>query len=118
MTEARVSALLARMSVEEKVGQTIQADINSIMPDDLRHYPLGALLAGGNSGPHGDNRAPASDWLALIRAFRAVAAEPRTGHTPVPPLFGIDAVHGHNKIKGATLFPHNIGAGGDARIPT
>ena len=115
-TEARITALMARMSLEEKVGQTIQADINSIMPDDLRHYPLGALLAGGDSAPHGDNRAPAGDWLALIRAFRAAAAEPRPGHVPIPLLFGIDAVHGHNKIKGATLFPHNVGLGA-ARDP-
>ena len=115
-TEARITALMARMSLEEKVGQTIQADINSIMPDDLRHYPLGALLAGGDSAPHGDNRAPAGDWLALIRAFRAAAAEPRPGHVPIPLLFGIDAVHGHNKVRGATLFPHNVGLGA-ARDP-
>jgi len=115
-TEAKITALMARMSLEEKVGQTIQADINSIDPDDLRRYPLGALLAGGNSSPHGDNRAPASDWLELIRAFRAAAAEPRPGHVPIPLLFGIDAVHGHNKIKGATLFPHNVGLGA-ARDP-
>jgi len=115
-TEARITALMARMSVEEKVGQTIQADINSITPDDLRHYPLGALLAGGNSAPHDDNRAPADDWLKLIRAFRAAAMEPRPGHIPIPILFGIDAVHGHNKIKGATLFPHNVGLGA-ARDP-
>ena len=115
-TEARISALIAGMSVEEKVGQTIQADIASITPDDLRRYPLGSLLAGGNSAPHANNRAPAADWLALIRAFRAVAAEPRPGRTPIPLLFGIDAVHGHNKILGATLFPHNIGLGA-ARDP-
>ena len=115
-TEARITALMAQMSLEEKVGQTIQADINSITPDDLRHYPLGALLAGGNSAPHGDNRAPADDWLTLIRTFRAAAMEPRPGHTPIPILFGIDAVHGHNKIKGATLFPHNVGLGA-ARDP-
>ncbi|MDR3506935.1 MAG: 1,4-beta-D-glucan glucohydrolase, partial [Caulobacteraceae bacterium] len=93
-TEARMDALIARMSVEEKVGQTIQADIASITPEDLRRYPLGALLAGGNSAPHADNRAPPADWLALIRAFRAVAAEARPGHTSIPLLFGIDAVHG------------------------
>ena len=115
-TEARITALMARMSLEEKVGQTIQADINSITPDDLRHYPLGALLAGGNSAPHGDNRAPPGDWLELIRAFRTAAMDPRPGHTSIPILFGIDAVHGHNKIRGATLFPHNVGLGA-ARDP-
>jgi beta-glucosidase len=115
-TEAKITALLSRMSLKEKVGQTIQADIASITPEDLRRYPLGALLAGGSSAPHGDNRAPATDWLALIGAFRAVAAEHRPGHEPIPLIFGIDAVHGHNKIKGATLFPHNVGLGA-ARDP-
>ena len=110
-TEATIGKLMAGMSMEEKVGQTIQADINSITPDDLRRYPLGSLLAGGNSGPGGNDRAGADKWVALARAFRAVAAEPRPGHTPIPLLFGIDAVHGHNKIIGATLFPHNIGLG-------
>ena len=115
-TEARITALLASMSLEEKVGQTIQADIASITPEDLRRYPLGSLLAGGNSAPHADNRAPAADWVALIESYRKVAAEPRPGHTPIPLIFGIDAVHGHNKIKGATVFPHNVGLGA-ARDP-
>ena len=115
-TEARIAALIARMSLEERVGQVIQADIDSITPEDLRRYPLGSLLAGGSAGPNHDNRAPAADWVALITRFRAVAAEPRPGHTPIPLIFGIDAVHGHNKIVGATLFPHNIGLGA-ARDP-
>ena len=115
-TEAYITALMARMSLEEKVGQTIQGDIGSITPDDLRRYPLGSILAGGNSGPYGDDRAPAEIWVELTRAFRAVAAEPRAGHTPIPILFGIDAVHGHNNIIGATLYPHNIGLGA-ARDP-
>jgi beta-glucosidase len=115
-TEAKITALMARMTLEQKVGQTIQADVNSITPDDLRHYPLGALLAGGNSAPHGDNRAAASDWLAMIRAYRAAAAEPQGDRPAIPLLFGIDAVHGHNKVRGATLFPHNVGLGA-ARDP-
>lgn len=114
--EARVSALLARLSVEEKVGQLIQGDISTIKPEDLRRYPLGSILAGGNSGPDGDDRAPARAWLALADAFHAVAMEPRPGHTPIPLLFGVDAVHGHNNIVGATIFPHNIGLGA-ARDP-
>ena len=115
-TEARISAIMARMSLEEEVGQTIQADIGSISLDDLRRYPLGALLAGGSSAPRGDNRAAPAEWVALIGAFRAVAAEHRPGHEPIPLLFGIDAVHGHGKIRGATVFPHNIGLGA-ARDP-
>ena len=110
-TEARISELLAAMSVAEKVGQVIQTDIGAIEPDDLRRYPLGAVLAGGDSGVRGDDRAPPAEWLKLAQAFRAVSTESRAGHVPIPVLFGIDAVHGHNKIVGAVLFPHNIGLG-------
>ena len=110
-TEAKIDALLAQLSLEEKVGQVLQADIGSIKPDDLRQYPLGSILAGGNSGPHGDDRAPAADWLALTRAFHAVAMEERPGHVRIPLLFGIDAIHGHSNIPGVALYPHNIGLG-------
>ncbi|MGA2952685.1 MAG: exo 1,3/1,4-beta-D-glucan glucohydrolase [Caulobacteraceae bacterium] len=115
-TEARITRLMARMSLAEKVGQTIQGDISSVTPDDLRRYPLGAILAGGSSAPRGDNRAPPSAWLELIRRFQAVAAEPRQGHVTIPLLVGVDAVHGDNKVPGSTLFPHNIGLGA-ARDP-
>jgi len=111
-TEARVSALLARMSLEEKVGQLIQADIGHIVPDDLRRYPIGSILAGGSTPPLGaDDRAPTQAWIDTARAFRAVSVETRAGHVPVPVMFGIDAVHGNNNIVGATLFPHNIALG-------
>ena len=113
-TEAFVAALLERMTLEEKVGQTIQADIGSITPADLARYPIGSILAGGNSAPGGDERAPAMAWVELAREFRAAAAS-RPG-ARVPLLFGIDAVHGHNNVVGATLFPHNIGLGA-ARDP-
>ena len=109
--EARVTALMAGLSLEEKVGQVIQGDITSIRPEDLRRYPLGSVLAGGNSGPGGDDRAPREAWLALAQAYYDVAMEDRPGHTPIPLLFGVDAVHGHNNVFGATIFPHNIGLG-------
>ncbi len=108
-TLAFVEDLLARMTVEEKVGQVIQADIGSISPADLATYPLGSILAGGNSAPGADERATAQAWVDLAKAFRAAAAE-RPG-ARVPLMFGIDAVHGHNNVVGATLFPHNIGLG-------
>lgn len=107
--EARVRELLERMTLEEKVGQIIQADIASIQPDDLRRYPLGSILAGGNSAPGGKAFATAPEWLALADAFHAANAS--RGGTAIPLLFGIDAVHGHNNVVGATLFPHNIGLG-------
>lgn len=113
-TEAFVAALLERMTLEEKVGQVIQADIGSITPADLAEYPIGSILAGGNSAPGGNERAPAAAWVELARAFRAAAAARPGARAPL--LFGIDAVHGHNNVVGATLFPHNIGLGA-ARDP-
>jgi beta-glucosidase len=111
-TEAFVTDLIARMTLEEKVGQMIQADIASVTPEDLRTYPLGSILAGGNSPPlGGDDRAPAQAWIDTARAFRAISLEARAGHTPIPVLFGIDAVHGNSNVLGATIFPHNVALG-------
>ncbi|HEY4038497.1 MAG TPA: glycoside hydrolase family 3 protein, partial [Burkholderiaceae bacterium] len=117
-TEAFVSKLMANMSLEEKVGQMIQADVSSIRPQDLRTIPVGAILAGGNSPPLAahDSAAPATAWAATAQAFRSVALESRPGHTPVPLMFGVDAVHGNSHVLGATVFPHNIGLGA-ARDP-
>ena len=113
-TEAFITELMGRMTLEEKVGQVVQADINSIRPDDLATYPLGSILAGGNSAPGGDERAPAAAWVALARAYREAAA--RRPGAKIPLLFGVDAVHGHNNVIGATIFPHNVGLGA-ARDP-
>jgi beta-glucosidase len=110
-TEARIAGLIARMSVEQKVGQTIQADIGAITPADLARYPLGSILAGGNSGPGGNERAKPAQWRSLVQAFRDASTREGPGRVPVPILFGVDAVHGHNNVPGATLFPHNIGLG-------
>lgn len=113
-TEERIATLLGQMTLEEKVGQLVQADVTTIEPEDLRQFPLGAVLAGGGSGVHKDERAPPAAWAALAQQFRAVAAESRPGHVPVPVMFGIDAVHGHNNVVGAVIFPHNIGLGAAA----
>jgi len=111
-TESFVSQLMAKMTLEEKVGQMVQADISSIRPDDLRTYPLGSILAGGSSPPLGaPDRSPAREWLATARAFNAVADAAHPGRTHIPLIFGIDAVHGNSNIVGATVFPHNIGLG-------
>lgn len=115
-TEARIDALIKHMTVEQKVGQLIQADISTITPKDLETYPLGSILAGGNSGPHGNERSSAAEWAKLVGEFRAVSLRPRANGVAVPIIFGVDAVHGHNNIPGATLFPHNIGLGA-ARDP-
>jgi len=114
LLEARVDQLLAHMTPTQKVGQLIQADIGSITPDDLVHYPLGSILNGGNSSPRGDKLAAPSEWLSL--ADRFYEASMASGPQGLPLLWGTDAVHGHNNIPGATLFPHNIGLGA-ARDP-
>ncbi len=110
-TEARISALMARMTIEQKVGQTIQADISTFKPHDLAAYPLGSVLAGGNSGPYGNERASVADWDRMVGEYRAASLVPQANGVAIPIIFGVDAVHGHNNIPGATLFPHNIGLG-------
>lgn len=111
-TEQFITDLMAKMTLEEKVGQMIQADISSIKPEDLRTYPLGSILAGGSSPPlNGEDRSPPQPWIDTARAFRAVSFEDKPGKVTIPIVFGIDAVHGHSNVVGATVFPHNIGLG-------
>ena len=109
--EKRIDALMAGMSVEQKVGQTVQGDIASMTPDDVRRYHIGSVLAGGNSDPDGKYDAPPSAWLKLADAYYAASMDPASGGPGIPIIFGIDAVHGQSNIVGATLFPHNIGLG-------
>ncbi len=109
--EQRVQALLKRMTVEEKVGQVIQADISSVTPDEVRTYHLGSVLNGGNSAPGGDEFAPGPKWLELADAFYNASIDTRDNRTAIPVIWGTDAVHGHSNIVGATLFPHNVGLG-------
>ena len=99
------------MTVEQKVGQMIQAEIANATPDDARAFGLGAILNGGGSSPGGDKHANVDDWLALADAYFAAS---RTGREPdlaIPILWGTDAVHGHSNVFRATVFPHNIGLG-------
>jgi beta-glucosidase len=107
-TEAEIDVLLSQMTIEQKVGQLIQADISAVKPTDLERYPLGSILAGGNSGPYGDERASAAKWSELVTEFREASRKSGAG---IPILFGVDAVHGHSNLPGATIFPHNIGLG-------
>ncbi len=109
--ERRVSAILEGMSVEEKVGQLIQAEILHVTPEDIRDYHLGSVLNGGNGGPGGDEYAPAAEWLKLADTFWAASMDAADGKQAIPILWGLDAVHGHTNVVGATIFPHNIGLG-------
>ncbi len=109
--EARIDSILAKMPVEEKVGQIVQPDITSVTPADMRKYRFGSILAGGNSAPAGNEKAPAAEWLKLSDAFWNAANEAQWVGERIPTLWGIDAVHGHANIVGATIFPQNIGLG-------
>lgn len=107
-TEARVDALLSRLSLAEKLGQIVMAERASTTPDDVRAHSLGAVLSGGGSAP-GANR-PA-DWVAMHDAYWMASMSPPAGREAVPVLYAVDAIHGNANVLGATVFPHNIGLG-------
>lgn len=110
--ELRIADLLAHMTLEEKVGQMLQADIASVTAADVQRYRLGAVLAGGGAAPHGDVRSSPQEWVDLVAALHGAALKDASAvHPPIPVLFGIDAVHGNAKLIGATIFPHNVGLG-------
>jgi beta-glucosidase len=109
--ERRIDGLLARMTLEQKVAQIIQPDIASITPEDYRRYRFGSILAGGNSAPGGVETAPAPEWLALADRYWDASMDVPAGQVAIPVMWGIDAVHGHANIVGATIFPQNIGLG-------
>ncbi len=109
--EEKVAALLAKMTVEEKVGQVVQGDIASITPADMKKYHLGSVLNGGGSSPGGDEWAPPDKWLKLADEFYYASIDTSDGGVGIPMIWGTDAMHGHSNIVGAVLFPHNIGLG-------
>jgi beta-glucosidase len=109
--ERRIRSIMARMSLEQKVGQVIQADVGSVTPEDVTNYHLGSVLNGGNSAPGGRLYATALQWLEGADAFYAASVKPQGKLPVIPIIWGSDAVHGHGKVIGATLFPHNIGLG-------
>lgn len=109
--ESRIADLLSRMSVEQKVGQIIQGDLASTTPEDMYKYHLGSVFNGGNSAPGGKQWAPAPEWLADADRFYDASMRPNGNLPRIPMTWGSDAVHGHNNVTGATLFPHNIGLG-------
>ncbi len=110
--DARIADLLARMSLERKVAQLIQPQINSFTAADMERYRFGSYLNGGNGGPYGDEFAPASQWLKLADEMWDASTKPLpNGEPAIPAIWGTDAVHGHTNVIGATIFPHNVGLG-------
>ena len=105
--EDQVSALLAQMTLDEKIGQMVQVDSGALKDkSDVQKYFLGSVLSGGSSDPASGNTA--QDWLNLVTEFQNQALQTRL---KIPLIYGIDAVHGHNNIDGAVIFPHHIGMG-------
>ena len=109
--ESRVKSILKSLTLEQKVGQMVQGEIKSVTPADVTKYHLGSILNGGGSFPNGNKNAQVSDWLALADEYYHASIDTSEGGAGIPILWGTDAVHGHNNVIGATLFPHNIGLG-------
>ncbi len=109
--EKRIADILSRMTLEEKIGQMIQAEISNVSPDDIQKYHLGSVLNGGGSFPNNNKKASAKEWVALADQYYQASADTSDGFLGIPILWGTDAVHGHNNAFGATVFPHNIGLG-------
>ena len=103
--ETRVEDLLARMTLAEKIGQMTLVEKNSLNPQAVFDYFIGGVLSGGGGYP---NPNTPEAWLQMVTAFQDAALDTRLG---IPIIYGVDAVHGHNNVRGATIFPHNIGLG-------
>ena len=104
--EKEIDRLLSQMTLEEKVGQMTQVDIRYIKkPEDVIKYGFGSILSGGGATPTPNTP---EAWADLYDSLQTLALRTRLG---IPIIYGIDAVHGHNNVKGAVIFPHNIGMG-------
>ena len=109
--DQRVEDLINRMTLDEKIGQMVQAERAGVSNEDVTNYALGSVLSGGGSLPTTGNSV--EDWENLINGYQKAAMSSRLG---IPLLYGVDAVHGHNNVYGTTIFPHNIGLGATGNI--
>ncbi|MBK6963524.1 MAG: glycoside hydrolase family 3 C-terminal domain-containing protein [Bacteroidales bacterium] len=104
--DQKVDSLLQLMTLDEKIGQMTQAERGELENiTDISTYALGSLLSGGGSAPSPNT---AASWASMYNQYQAQALQSRLG---IPMIYGVDAVHGHNNVAGAVLFPHNIGMG-------
>lgn len=104
--DERVADLLGRMTLDEKIGQMTLIEKDSISPELVTDFKIGAILSGGGGAPNGDDSA--AGWLEMVTSYQQAALDTRLG---IPLLYGIDSVHGHSNLNGATIFPHNVGLG-------
>lgn len=102
----RAMELLSRMTLEEKIAQMTLVEIFSINPEDLTTYGIGGLLSGGGGYPREGNTP--EQWAEMVNGFQELAVASRLS---IPVIYGVDAVHGHNNMAGAVIFPHNVGLG-------
>ena len=107
--EDRVRNRLAKLTLERKLAQMIQAELASITPREAGESGIGSILNGGGVYPNKNKHAPVEDWTHLAKEFYDHSVGPHGSGIPI--LWGTDAVHGHSNVFGATLFPHNIGLG-------
>ncbi|MBN1576932.1 MAG: glycoside hydrolase family 3 C-terminal domain-containing protein [Chitinispirillaceae bacterium] len=107
--EKRIAMLLSTMSLDRKIGQMVQIEAKSFTPEEMKKYRFGSVLNGGGGWPHGKKDAEINEWVSLADSIWKACREGMKN--PIPPMWGTDAVHGHNNVMGATLFPHNIGLG-------
>ena len=102
-----VKPLLAQMTLDEKIGQMTQPEQDALKdPADIENLALGSLLSGGSSDPKEGNSLKA--WTDLYDRLQAHTQKSRL---KIPILYGVDAVHGHNNVLGAVIFPHDVGLG-------
>lgn len=109
--ESKVSDILSTMTLEQKIAQMIQPEIRNITVEDMRQYGFGSYLNGGGAFPNNDKHATPDDWVALAEKLYQASVDDSLDGSTIPTMWGTDAVHGHNNVIGATLFPHNIGLG-------
>ncbi len=109
--ERKIQTMLAKMTLEQKVAQMIQPEIRDITVEDMRKYGFGSYLNGGGSFPNDNKQATPQDWIKLAEDMYQASVDSSLDGSSIPTIWGTDAVHGHNNVIGATLFPHNIGLG-------
>ncbi|XP_057956521.1 uncharacterized protein LOC131149787 [Malania oleifera] len=103
---ARIKDLMARMTLEEKIGQMLQIEREVASAEVMNKYYVGSVLSGGGSVPA--SKASAETWVNMVNEFQKGSLSTRLG---IPMIYGIDAVHGNNNVYNATIFPHNVGLG-------
>lgn len=103
--DSDIQQIVDQMTLQDKIGQMVLIDKNAITPDDVRRKSIGGVLSGGGGNPK-DNTP--EQWYEMVKEFQVAALDSKL---KIPIFYGVDAVHGNGNLKGAVIFPHNIGLG-------